>query len=100
MSAETPKTDSRLLWQLTVEELEAMLQKAARAASPKEDKLLTIAEVCKTLNVSEEWIYHHAKALPFTRKIGGLLRFSHNGLQRFIETSKFSVRGCLTCMST
>jgi len=99
MSAQTPKTDSRLLWQLTVEELEAILQKALRAAAPKEDKLLTVEQVCEVLNVSEEWIYHHAKKLPFVRKIGGLLRFSHNGLQRYIESAKFFVKGPLKCLS-
>jgi excisionase family DNA binding protein len=86
------KTDSRMLWQLTVEEFESMLQKAAKAASPREDKLLTIEQVCDTLNVSDEWLYHHAKELPFVRKIGGMLRFSNNGLQRYIESAKFSLK--------
>jgi excisionase family DNA binding protein len=86
------KTDSRMLWQLTVEEFESMLQKAAKAASPKEDKLLTIEQVCDTLNVSDEWLYHHAKKLPFVRKVGGMLRFSNNGLQRYIESAKFLLK--------
>jgi excisionase family DNA binding protein len=88
-----PKTDSRMVWQLTVAELESMLQKAAKAASSKEDKLLTIEQVCDTLNVSDEWVYHHVKKLPFVRKVGGMLRFSSNGLQRYIESTKFSVKG-------
>jgi excisionase family DNA binding protein len=88
-----PKSDSRMVWQLTIEEFESMLQKAARAAAPKEDKLLTIEQVCEALNVSDEWIYHHVKKLPFVRKVGGMLRFSSNGLQRYMESAKFAVKG-------
>ena len=93
MGETAKKTDSRMVWQLTVEEFESMLQKAARAAAPKEDKLLTIAQVREKLNVNDEWIYHHVKKLPFVRKVGGMLRFSSNGLQRYIESTKFSVKG-------
>jgi excisionase family DNA binding protein len=83
-----PKTDSRMVVQLTVEEFESMLQKAARAAAPK-DELLTIEQVCEVLKVSDEWVYHHVKKLPFVRKVGGMLRFSSNGLQRYMESAKF-----------
>ena len=93
MNEAAKKTDSRMVVQLTVEELDTMLQRAARAQAPKEDKLLTIEQVCEVLNVSEEWIYHHVKKLPFVRKVGGMLRFSNNGLQRYIESAKFSVKG-------
>jgi len=44
------------------------------------------------LTVSPGWVYHNLKRLPFTRKVGGMLRFSANGLQRYIEVSKFSVK--------
>jgi excisionase family DNA binding protein len=84
------QTDSRMVVQLTVEELESMLQRAAKVQAPKEDTLLTIEQVCEVLKVNPEWIYHRAKKLPFVRKIGGLLRFSSNGLQRYIESAKFS----------
>jgi excisionase family DNA binding protein len=93
MSEQAPKADSRMVVQLTVEEFESMLQRVARAAAPKEDKLLTIEQVCEVLNVSDEWVYHHVKKLPFVRKVGGMLRFSNNGLQRYIESTKFSVKG-------
>ena len=88
-----PKQDSRMVVQLSVEEFESMLQRAARVQAPKDDKLLTIEQVCEVLNVSEEWIYHNVKKLPFVRKVGGMLRFSNNGLQRYIESTKFSVKG-------
>jgi len=93
MAEAIKNADSRMVFQLTVEEFESMLQKAAKAQAPKDDKLLTIEQVCEVLNVSEDWIYHRTKKLPFVRKIGGLLRFSNNGLQRYIESAKFSVNG-------
>jgi len=93
MAEAIKSADSRMVFQLTVEELESMLQRAAKVQTPKDDKLLTIEQVCEVLNVSEDWIYHRAKKLPFVRKIGGLLRFSNNGLQRYIESAKFSVKG-------
>jgi excisionase family DNA binding protein len=68
---------------------------AAIKALPRDDKLLSVEQVCKILNVSEQWVYHNAKKLPFVRKVGGLLRFSNNGLQRYIESTKFSMKGSL-----
>ncbi len=91
-----PAKTKALLVHLTAEELAAVVQDAVKAAlrsAPKEDRLLTLEEVCKILNVSEEWIYHNVKKLPFVRKVGGMLRFSANGLQRYIEASKFTVKG-------
>jgi len=62
-------------------------------SAPKDDRLLTVAQVCEVLNVNEEWLYHNVKRLPFVRKVGGMLRFSNNGLQRYIEASKFTLKG-------
>jgi excisionase family DNA binding protein len=56
----------------------------AAVKGSKEDRLLTVEEVCKTLNVTEAWLYHNTRKLPFVRKVGGLLRFSSNDLQRWI----------------
>ena len=67
--------------------------KSAMKSAPKEDRLLTVQQVKDILNVSEEWIYHNTRKLSFVRKVGGQLRFSANGLQRYIESAKFSVKG-------
>jgi predicted DNA-binding transcriptional regulator AlpA len=85
-----------LVVQLTADELSAIVQDAVKSAirsAPKEDRLLTVAEVCEILNVNAEWLYHNARKFPFVRKIGGMLRFSSNGLQRYIEGSRFTVKG-------
>ena len=91
-----PARNKTLMIHLTTEELAAIVQEAVRSAlrsAPREDRLLTVAQVCETLNVSDEWVYHNAKKLPFVRKVGGMLRFSALGLQRYIESSKFIVKG-------
>jgi excisionase family DNA binding protein len=77
-------------------ELRLLVMKSVQApirALPRDDRLLTVEEVCQVLNVTEQWVYHNANKLPFVRKVGSLLRFSSNGLQRYIESKKFTVRG-------
>jgi len=54
----------------------------------KDDRLLTVEDCCKVLNCDPMWLYHNAKKLPFTRKVGGLLRFSNNDLQRWIAAQR------------
>ncbi len=91
-----PAKDRELVIHLTTQELSVLIQDAVRAAMkaiPQEDHLLTVAEVCKVLSVSSEWVYHNVKRFSFVRKIGGQLRFSSNALQRYIESTKFTVKG-------
>jgi predicted DNA-binding transcriptional regulator AlpA len=91
-----PAKNKVLVVHLTAEELSALVHDAVKSAirsAPRDDRLLTVEDVCQTLNVTEEWLYHNAKRLPFVRKVGGMLRFSSNGLQRYIESIKFSVKG-------
>jgi excisionase family DNA binding protein len=54
----------------------------------KDDRLLTVEECAQILGCEEHWLYVNAKKLPFTRKIGGLLRFSNNDLQRWIAAQR------------
>jgi excisionase family DNA binding protein len=91
-----PAKNKILVVQLTAEELSAIVQDAVKSAvrsAPKDDKLLTVEEVCAVLNVKDDWLYHNIKRLPFVRKVGGMLRFSSNSLQRYIEAAKFKVEG-------
>jgi excisionase family DNA binding protein len=85
---EPAKNKELLVVQLTVDELSEIVREAV-----KDDRLLTVEQACEVLQVSEEWLYHHAKRLAFVRKVGGMLRFSSNGLQRYIESAKFVVKG-------
>jgi predicted DNA-binding transcriptional regulator AlpA len=81
----------------TPEQLEALIEKAVKNAvrSKAEDRLMDPQEVAKLLSVSEDWLYHNAHKLPFTRKLGRrLLRFSYQGMLKYIDSKKLaSVKG-------
>lgn len=54
-----------------------------------EDRLLNIEEAAKRLNVSEDWLYHRWKKLPFAVKLSKkLLRFSAQGIDEYIQRHK------------
>ncbi|HYT54941.1 MAG TPA: helix-turn-helix domain-containing protein [Verrucomicrobiae bacterium] len=94
MSDPAKKITSTMVVQLSTDELKAIIAEAVQSAMkalPRDDKLITVAEVSEILNCNEEWVYHNARELPFVRKVGGMLRFSSNGLQRYIESKKFSM---------
>jgi hypothetical protein len=75
-----------MIVRLSTDELRLLvmeLVQAAIRALPRDDRLLTGEEVCQVLNVTEQCGFTiNANKLPFVRKVGGLLRFSSNGLQR------------------
>jgi predicted DNA-binding transcriptional regulator AlpA len=51
------------------------------------DRLLDTEEAAELLAVSEDWLYRHAKKLPFARKVGPkMLRFSALGIQKYLMT--------------
>src|SRR5215468_7791367 len=93
-------SDDEMIVTLTVAELRALIRGIVRAEikagikpqAPADDKLLSVAEACDLLGKSRDWLYHNAKTLPFTRRHGRSLMFSSNGLQRYIESAKFSVK--------
>lgn len=67
MAKPVKKTDSKMVVQLTDDELKSIVTEAvqiALRAVQKDDKLLSIEQVCDTLNVKEEWLYHNVKKLP------------------------------------
>ncbi len=56
-----------------------------------EDRLLDAEEAARALCVSPDWLYRHAKRLPFSRKLGPkMLRFSYQGIQKYLATRKIS----------
>jgi excisionase family DNA binding protein len=64
--------------------------KAVNANGKSGDRLLDPEEAAKLLSVSEDWLYHQARKLPFTRKLGPrLLRFSYQGMMKWMESKKF-----------
>lgn len=55
---------------------------------PNGDQLLTVEEAAKRLGTSKDWLYRRTSRLPFTVRLGRQLRFSCNGLNRYIQQRK------------
>ena len=49
------------------------------------DRLLNVQEAAEKLSLSEDYLYRHSDKLPFTVRIGGQLRFSEAGIERYIR---------------
>ena len=92
-TSKTDALDSRMLVTLTVEQLRELIRdeiQAAKTAQQDDDRLLDAAEAAKMLSVSEDWLYRNKK-LPFTRKLGPkMLRFSYQGMVKWLATRKLS----------
>lgn len=66
--------------------LTRLLAMTTNAESDSDDQLLDAAEAAAKLGTSEDWVYRHAKTLPFTVRIGKKsLRFSKAGIDRYIR---------------
>lgn len=50
-----------------------------------DDRLLDVNEAAKKLGSSTDWLYRHAKKLPFTVRMGRPVRFSEAGIERYIR---------------
>jgi hypothetical protein len=51
----------------------------------EEDRLLAAADAAERLATTEDWLYRHARELPFTVRSGRQLRFSSRGIERYIR---------------
>jgi predicted DNA-binding transcriptional regulator AlpA len=71
------------------EEIQAALSNGSTGNGHGDDRLLCAEEAAPILGYSKDWLYHHWKKLPFARKIGPKgLRFSHQGIQKYIASKK------------
>ena len=51
-----------------------------------DDQLLTVEEAAQRLSTTPDWLYHHAKNLPFTKKLSPRqLRFSSKGIEKYLR---------------
>jgi predicted DNA-binding transcriptional regulator AlpA len=80
-----------LLTQLTVVQsalMARLLSIPATLSTPDDDRLLTVAEAADKLACSVDWLYRHAKKLPFiVRPTGsqGALRFASRGIEHYLQ---------------
>lgn len=51
----------------------------------EDDRLVTVQEAAQRLGVAKDWVYRRAAKLPFTVRLGTRLRFSADGIERFIR---------------
>ena len=49
------------------------------------DTLLRVPDAAARLGTTTDWLYRHAKQLPFTVRQGRQLRFSSQGIDRYIR---------------
>jgi hypothetical protein len=86
--------DNRMIVQLSVGELRALIAEEVAAALDREaptakDKLLTPQETARILGQNVRWLYRHAARLPFTRRLSRkCLRFSETGLTRWLAAKR------------
>jgi predicted DNA-binding transcriptional regulator AlpA len=90
--AEARSDDKTMIVTMSAGELRELIRQEVQAIgrnSVEEDEWIDIEKAAKLMSVSPEWLYHNRKNLPFASKIGRrLLRFSRNGLQRWMQSRK------------
>lgn len=66
----------------------------ATTAAP--ERLLDVEQAAALLDVRPRWLYDHARALPFAKKLGGrTLRFSEAGMRRWLERKRAAGSGSI-----
>ena len=65
--------------------LRATRQDYAHSETGDGDRLLTVEEAAHMIGKSESHLYHRAAHYPFTVRVGGNLRFSRTGIEKFIR---------------
>jgi|SRR5262245_4427239 len=74
-----------LMGELEVIRTTAMLRLSAVPVPANHDELLGIEPAAGRLGMSADYLYRHAKELPFTRRMGRKLLFSSNGIDAYIS---------------
>ncbi len=87
-----PAQDSNLVVTLTVGQLKGLIREQVEMGTNSgtgEERLLDVDEASELLGMSRCWLYRHASKLPFTRRLGRKnLRFSYQGIQKYLATRK------------
>ncbi len=63
-----------------------LLAVSSRVKTADPERLLDVEEAARRLSLSPDTLYRKAKDLPFTVRLGHLVRFSSAGIDRFIRT--------------
>jgi len=79
---------STRLIQLAAVQAAIAARQTAVTAGRNDDRLLDVDEAAVVLSQTTDWVYRHAKELPFTVRVGTLVRFSAHGIQTFIRNRR------------
>lgn len=55
---------------------------------PASETLLSVAEAAQRMNVSKDWIYRHARSLPFVHRVGRSIRIGTRGMDKWLATRR------------
>jgi predicted DNA-binding transcriptional regulator AlpA len=87
-------TADSMLVTLTVSDLREIVRDEVKAAlhngngHADPDKLLSVAEAAKIIGQSKMWLYRKSTKLPFAVRVGRSIKFSHKGIQHWIESQR------------
>jgi excisionase family DNA binding protein len=74
-------------WTALQASMAARLVAASQAASVEpSEKLLSVEQAAERLGVSKDWLYRRTSRLPFVIRVGRHVRFSAQGIERFIRS--------------
>jgi predicted DNA-binding transcriptional regulator AlpA len=62
-----------------------LLECADDVPTNNSDKLLEVKEAAEKLSVTEDWLYRKGNKLPFVVHMGRNLRFSEQGIEKYIR---------------
>jgi hypothetical protein len=71
---------------------QARLNVAPALPSKQHDELVDVAAASDRLGVSKDYLYRHAKELPFARNVGSRLLFSSLGIDAYIQKNSVTAR--------
>jgi excisionase family DNA binding protein len=83
-----PEELPRLLGELEEVRATALARLSAPAPVAPTDELLDMPEAAARLSLSPDYLYKHAKELPFTRRVGRRVLFSSAGIDAYLKRSR------------
>ncbi len=83
-----PDEIAALLCDLAAAQTRLAARMAGVSRDTGEDHLLDVDEAAKKLGVAKQWLYRRTRTLPFRVRLGGQVRFSAQGIERFIASRR------------
>ncbi len=87
MAAQTVSAEHlpRLLGDLEEVRATALARLISPAPTPPPDTLLDVDKAAERLGMSPDYLYRNHRRFPFTKRMGRSLRFSAQGIERYLR---------------